>query len=410
MPTRRTPPITRGNKNKEADRNTSTPSTPTPSTSTPIVVQPGPSPIAPDSNALLQQLLRENTELRHELNRQRTVGVSSVPLTHDSPPLRPTTEPYEDQYGSSQRPYRPRMPDLGELDDGKSPTWTSWKIQATSNFEEYPWNFPTEKSKVRYLFAHTKGQTTKYLEPRMEAGTWNTSGEIFAFLKTIHERVDAVPTARRQYNALTMDTFPNFQSFYQEFLHLSGKGHIAETHLLGDLYDKLSPDLKELMLTKFMEYSSYLELGSDLLVYDERQREIKEVRARARVNRNISAAAKKIALTPTSTGSSLVPRSSPAGPSFSTSTLAVRPSFPSRTTSPRATTAPPVPLSRSTPAPQDSVTCFNCGESGHYAKDCSKPKRLTHSINDLEPDPTDTTPAADSYDIERELEELKDTT
>jgi hypothetical protein len=376
------------------------------------------SPIPPETGttASLEDQLAAAQLLIAQLLKERTTSdppeAATEPVHRHSTPqpvnLRPSVESQFD--GSVRDTVRFQKPDeLPQLDDGTEPTYLSWKLQAEARLRR-SYLFHDEYAKLEFLYSRTKGMANRYLTPRMSTNSWTSAAEIIEFFDQIFGNPNEVEEARDKYNALTMERFSSFQEFWHEFLHLSGTAQIHQSHLLTDLRNKLTPRLRVMIIPIFRTYTSYLKLGQDLIGFDKQLREIQAEEARTRTARRV---ANVNASTPA--GSQLTGPQSARLPqhamrTFSTSELTPRPSFPSRTPSPRATTAPPVPSPRSTPAPQDSVTCFNCGESGHYAKDCSKPKRLTHSINDLEPDLTDAAPAADSYDIERELEELKDTT
>jgi hypothetical protein len=334
------------------------------------------------------------TELATEL-------VYRHPTLQPSVNLRPSVESQFESSVHSNSTSIQKLSELPKLDDGTEPTWISWKLQAKAKLR-HSYLFPDELAKLEFLYSRTTGMANRYLTPRMEADSWTSAAEIMQFLDQVFGNRNKVAEAREQYNALTMERFSSFQEFWHEFLHLSGTAQIHESHLLTDLQNKLSPRLQVLIIPTFHTYTSYLKLGQDLIGFDKRMRDIQAVEARTR-------AARRVATANTSTPASSQPASSqPARHTFATPKLMPRPSFPSSTPSPRATTAPPIPPPRSTPPPQDS--CFNCGESGHYAKDCSKPKRLTHGINELEPDTIDVAPAVEGYDIERELEELKVTT
>jgi hypothetical protein len=366
---------------------------------------PAPAPPAETGPASLEDQLAAAQLLIAQLLQEREISHATEPVYRQNmlPPsvIRPSVgSPFASSVRDTTSFQKPA--DLPKLDDGANPTWTSWKLQAKARLR-HSHLFPDEQAKVELLYSRTTGLANRYLTPRMEANSWTSAAEIMEFLDQVFGNPNKVAEAREQYNALTMDRFPSFQEFWHEFLHLSGTAQIHESHLLTDLQNKLSPKLQVLIIPTFHTYTSYLKLGQDLIGFDKRLRDIQAVEARTR-------AAKRVATSASSSASSSASQSaSPqhTGNTFATSMLIPRPSFPSRTPSPRATTATPVSPPRSTPAPQDSSTCFNCGESGHYAKDCQKPKRLTQGINELEPDPADVSPTADSYDIERELEELK---
>jgi len=386
-----------------------------PADRSPIPTETGPASSLEDQLAAAQLLIAQ-------LLKERATAVPTDPATapvyrHNTPQpsvnLRPSVEsPFENS--ARDTPRFEKSSELPQLDDGTDPTWTSWKLQAKAKLRR-SYLFPDEQAKVDFLYSRTKGMANRYLTPRMEADSWTSATEVMEFLDQVFGNPNEVEEAREQYNALTMERFSSFQEFWHEFLHLSGTAQIHQSHLLTDLRNKLTPRLRVMIIPNFRTYTSYLKLGQDLIGFDKQLREIQAEEARTRTARRVANANASTPAGSQLTGpQSASPQSARlpqhAKRTFATSDLIPRPSFPSRTPSPRATTAPPVSPSRSTPAPQDSVTCFNCGESGHYAKDCSKPKRLTNSINELEPDPADVLPAADSYDIELELEELKDTT
>jgi hypothetical protein len=376
----------------------------------PADLSPIPADTGPES---LEDQLAAAQLLIAQLLKERATSVPPEPATASAPVyrhstprpvnLRPSVEsPFEGSVRSTTSIQK--LSDLPKLDDGTEPTWISWKLQAQARLR-HSYLFPDEHAKLEFLYSRTTGMANRYLTPRMSANSWTTAAEIIEFLDQVFGNPNEVAEARDMYNVLTMETFTSFQEFWHEFLHLSGTAQIHKSHLLTDLRNKLSPKLQVMIIPTFHMYTSYLKLGQDLIGFDKRLRDIQAVEARTR-------AARRVATVNTSTQSAS-PQSArlPQDPGNTFATpkqLIPRPSFPSRTPPPRATTAP---LPRSTPAPQDSPTCFNCGESGHYTKDCSKPKRLTHGISELEPDLTDATPdTIEGYDIERELEQLKDTT
>jgi hypothetical protein len=368
---------------------------------------PAPAQTGPASS--LEEQLTAAQLLIAQLLKERETSVATEPVYRQntlqpSVNLRPSVESHFEGSVRGSTSIQ-KLPDLPELDDGTKPTWISWKLQAEARLRR-SYLFLDEQAKVEFLYSKTTGLANKYLTPRMLANTWASAAEIIEFLDQVFGNPNEVEEARDLYNALTMEKFPSFQEFWHEFLHLSGTAQIHKSHLLTDLRNKLSPKLRTMIIPTFHTYTNYLKLGQDLIGFDKQLRDIQAAEARTRAARRVASSVNTS--TPASPQSARLPQST--GHTFATSKLIPRPSFSSRTPSLRATTAPLVPPIRSAPAPQDSSTCFNCDEPGHYAKDCPKPKRLTHEINELEPDPTDIPPAVEGYDIEQELEELKDTT
>src|SRR5438045_9780678 len=70
--------------------------------------------------------------------------------------------------------WSPKQPDPPLLSDGKDPTFTSWSILIHAKLRDNDDHYPSENSKLTYIYRHTTGDAQGHLEPWFEPGTPNT--------------------------------------------------------------------------------------------------------------------------------------------------------------------------------------------------------------------------------------------
>jgi hypothetical protein len=76
------------------------------------------------------------------------------------------------------------------LSDGIDPTFTSWSILVRAKLRDNYDHFPSEDSKLTYVYGRTAGDAQRHLEPRFEPRARNpfrSIDEVIAFLASIYQ-------------------------------------------------------------------------------------------------------------------------------------------------------------------------------------------------------------------------------
>jgi hypothetical protein len=85
-----------------------------------------------------------------------------------------------------------KQPDPPLLSDGKDPTYTSWSILVQAKLQDNDDHFPSENSKLTYVYGCTTGAAQAHLEPWFEYGAPNpflTVDEVMAHLAAIYQNL-----------------------------------------------------------------------------------------------------------------------------------------------------------------------------------------------------------------------------
>jgi hypothetical protein len=137
----------------------------------------------------------------------------------------------------------PKQPDPPLLSDGKDPTYTSWSILVQAKLQDNDDHFPSENSKLTYVYGRTTGAAQAHLEPRFEYGAPNpflTVDEVIAHLAAIYQNPMRQAIAQDGYYNLNQGRTELFSEFLTKFQHLAGLGAIPEANWRQDLYRKLN--------------------------------------------------------------------------------------------------------------------------------------------------------------------------
>ena len=84
----------------------------------------------------------------------------------------------------------PKQPDPPLLSDSKDPTYTSWSILIRAKLQDNDDHFPSEKSKLTYVYGCTTRAAQAHLEPWFEYSAPNpffTINEVMAHLAAIYQ-------------------------------------------------------------------------------------------------------------------------------------------------------------------------------------------------------------------------------
>jgi hypothetical protein len=285
----------------------------------------------------------------------------------------------------------PKQPDPPLLSDGKDPTYTSWSILVQAKLQDNDDHFPSENSKLTYVYGRTTGAAQAHLEPRFEYGAPNpflTVDEVMAHLAAIYQNPMRQAIAQDDYYNLNQGRTELFSEFLTKFQHLAGLGAIPAANWRQDLYRKLNVLYQKNIAPTLPFYDTFEKL---VVQCQHLEHVLYPLLARQQAERNTRVSLPRtgnrtiLARVPAAAAAPVVPTSSALVPARQSPAPLPWRSFPARETTP----------ARNPPENPSGIVCYNCGKAGHKSIACPEPRKpgAIHEIDEQDSgsDSTDAT-------------------
>src|SRR5436190_21661124 len=183
---------------------------------------------------------------------------------------------------------------------------------------------------------------------------------MISHLASIYEDPHKVQNTCLNYKSLFMKLSETFADFNTCFLHLAGQAKIPKDDLRPDLFDKLTLELQRTVLPIYSTLTTVKSLADECLSIDQTLHRLKACSDRLKARTNHTA---------TKTQNTIAPPAKTVATANATCSVTTTPT---RTPSQEATTERTCPsyLDPVIQALSNQGACFNCGQKGHFSRDC----------------------------------------
>ena len=131
----------------------------------------------------------------------------------------------------------------------------NWLTRITGKLAGNADHFTNEALKLAYVVNRLAGDAAKHTAPRLREGSpllYQTAAELLDHLREIYIDPAKQDKVREAFKNLYMKAL-SFYTFYTWFLYLSGEAQIPCSDLVRELHDKLSFELRDKAMAKYLE-------------------------------------------------------------------------------------------------------------------------------------------------------------